>query len=155
MLPILISVSVAPGSYFFWESAGNNQIDGGRKCRQSSDDEKHFVSPYELMNICVIGDLYGLDSVVNTVRQVVSISTSAPRVRFRGFVRFVNVADLLSGPGQSVGTSLCILARRGDVLIGQRGPYPLPSLTKLLLAVGKARTDPVLAATRQPAAEVA
>ena len=61
-------------------SAGK-QNDGGRKRRQLSRDEGHFVSPYGLMNYW--GPLSGFLPNLNTLNQTLSMSEKRVMMHFR------------------------------------------------------------------------
>ena len=82
MLPILISVSVTPGSYFFWASALLPLAASKRRAVENAANRRgtkdiSFFSLMESMKVSV-GDLFRVSCpILNTLRQTLSISMSA------------------------------------------------------------------------------
>src|SRR5713226_1682629 len=97
MLPILISVSVAPVSYFFWASvllplAASKMIAvENAATRRTTKDISFLPTEIMKMSVCYRRPPSGSCAILNTLHHALSITTNATRYGCQ-FARSVNVA---------------------------------------------------------------
>src|SRR5690348_12678213 len=111
ILPILICVSVAPISYFFWASAllpmaASKMTAVENAANRRATNDISFL-PNEISEgvCCCRGPFAGLLPILNTLHQNLSISANAAARALSAFGRFVNVAD-------PTGLELCHYSRQ-------------------------------------------